>query len=71
MKFTLTIDCDNAAFFEPNMGEHEPAAEIASILAKLGARLMEDQAGSRNHLPAKGNARDSNGNAVGAWKIDA
>ena len=56
MKFTLDIDCENAAF------EDNPNIEIARILEKLAINLRGDAAwkvGDTIRL------RDINGNSVG------
>lgn len=58
MKFTLTMDCDNAAFTEDG-----PAFEIARILHAVAERC---EAG---HTDA-GVLRDINGNDVGRYRMD-
>lgn len=55
MKFTLKIDCDNAAF------EDNPAREVANILRELGSKLDEGL-----DTPDDQPLLDSNGNKVGA-----
>lgn len=55
MKFTLEIECDNAAF------EGDPNEEIARILRDLVDDL-EARPAARGTFPL----RDSNGNRVGA-----
>jgi len=58
-KFTLSIDCDNAAFGE------DKAREVSRILFELAASispgLMDDD---------DGKLRDVNGNTVGRWSYD-
>lgn len=60
MKFRVEIDCDGAAFYNPE-GGHDPAAEIASILEHFTVhRLREGITDSPLF--------DTNGNRVGrAW----
>jgi hypothetical protein len=60
MKFTLTIDCDGAAFGE----DGDPSHEIRRILK----RLVVGDNGPRYDNTA-GTVRDSNGNTVGAWWV--
>jgi len=56
MRFTISIDCDNAAFDDPG--------ELTRILTDLGKRLewltLDEQGGT---------LRDLNGNTVGKWEI--
>jgi len=54
MKFTLSIDCSNAAFEDLN-------EELRSLLAKVG----DDIEGGATSGPI----RDSNGNRVGTWQF--
>lgn len=58
MKFTLEIDCGNAAFD----GELERDTEVARIL-RLAAERIEAGAGD------KGRLLDINGNIVGKWEF--
>lgn len=58
MNFTLTINCDNAAF------EHSPTAEIASILHRTVADIQ-----SGVEVGDTGTLRDANGNTVGRWQV--
>ena len=58
MRFTLTIDCDNAAFGEML---HERAAEIRRILNDVSERLASDE------YTISGKLRDVNGNTVGRF----
>lgn len=62
MRFTLQMECDNAAFGAPNSSEQ--LAEIAHILMALVVSL----AGVRHGFPT-GVLRDSNGNTVGTWSL--
>jgi hypothetical protein len=55
MKFTLEIDCDNAAF------EDEMASEIARILRTTAKRVADGEDDMR--------LRDVNGNTVGYAKV--
>lgn len=57
MKFTLEIDCDNAAF-DPSPGE-----EINRILSRLAECGEPFAAGDQAPL------FDTNGNRVGHWKL--
>jgi hypothetical protein len=56
MKFTLEIQCDNAAF------ENDPAKEVARIL-----REVAKQVGAYPAFPSVCKARDLNGNTVGTY----
>jgi len=55
MKFTLTIDCENAAFDE------DPGHEVVEILHRIGDQL--------DNGSAIGKCIDSNGNTVGTWRL--
>ena len=57
MKFTIDIDCGNAAFGED---DHERGEELARIL-KIVARQLEDGF-------IRGFCYDANGNTVGTYK---
>jgi hypothetical protein len=59
MEFTLTINCDNAAF------EEHPPTEVARILRGLAERLE----GLLIDAPFSGNLVDSNGNGVGGFEM--
>lgn len=61
VRFTLTIDMDNAAF------EDGPTLEVARILAALAGRLGYD---GNEWLDDEGSVRDTNGNTVGGWTIN-
>ena len=54
MRFTLKMDCGNAAF-------NEPAHEIARLLEVAAAKIREGYTES--------SLRDINGNTVGEFKI--
>lgn len=73
MKFTLTIECDNAAF-EPEDDGTISTVELGRILKGLGWSLYEAEE-TGDHPPLKlGYQRfvsDSNGNRVGKWEITA
>lgn len=56
MRFTLTIDCDNAAF------EDDPSVEVARILADASRYVSAGYSSQPT--------RDSNGNTVGAWGFE-
>lgn len=55
MTFTLTIECDNAAF------ERDPGPELARILKRCAADLRNGEKGRK--------VFDVNGNSVGAWEL--
>jgi hypothetical protein len=57
VRFTLTIDCDNAAF------EDHPGSEVARILKEVARKLPADDLGSGFKL------RDVNGNTVGKVEV--
>lgn len=57
MKFTLNIDCDNAAF------DDLIGYEVARILRELASRMESDE------TPTAGRVRDANGNQVGAFSF--
>lgn len=66
MQFTLTIDCNNAAFVGDGQ---DPTHEIRRILARLadgenGVRLDDGRL-----LPHTRSVLDLNGNRVGSWAI--
>ncbi len=54
-RFTLTIDCDNAAF------EEQPAQELARILRDVAARIERGT--------DCGTVHDINGNTVGRFDM--
>ena len=56
MTFTLTIDCDNAAF------EDLPGGEVARLLREVAAKLDRFD-GNRGKIV------EENGNSVGAWRF--
>ena len=56
-RFNLCIESGNAAFAE------DPAAEISAILARVATAIDGGSTG--------GKARDTNGNTVGYWRLDA
>jgi len=60
MKFTLTINCDNAAF------EYCPSVEVASILKHVSERVYMNPNFSAGHSQP---IRDLNGNTVGSFDI--
>ena len=60
MKFTMTIDCDNAAFEEPFLAE-----ELDSILASVAIKIINMDW----HPGHSKTIFDSNGNDVGRWRI--
>lgn len=66
MTFTLTIDCDNAAF------EDNPASEIRRIVRKLGESqaLYAIDPSDRRYGANEGTVRDGNGNTVGRWSFE-
>ncbi len=61
MKFTLTIQCDNAAFEDAGLG-----IELGDILHRVRMQVVrfipEDAPDDRAIL-------DTNGNRVGQWKL--
>jgi hypothetical protein len=70
VKFTLTIDCDNAAFAPLNddAGEAErymaASDAVAHMLNQFAGDLLVAFAGQRS-----GFLRDSNGNRCGDWQL--
>ena len=59
--FTISIDCDNAAF------DGNPSMEIARQLRLLANQLHDtDVLYGRED---RGGIRDTNGNAVGTWRF--
>lgn len=60
MRFTLTIDCDNAAF---EGGEHALRSEVREILMSL---VESNVAWTDDSGPL----RDHNGNTVGRWSFE-
>jgi hypothetical protein len=65
MKFTLEINCDNAAFCDEDTGESNPGPEVARMLAALAYRLPPDLEPEDN-----GAVYDVNGNKVGKWSME-
>ena len=59
VKFTLSIECDNAAFDGSDAGP-----ELARILLSLARDVAADL---RFNGRDSGRLRDGNGNVVGAW----
>ena len=57
MKFTLTINCDHAAF------EDDATEEICAILQRVSGQLRRTDAPSSPVL-------DTNGNLTGNWRFD-
>ena len=57
MRFTMTVDCDNAAF-------EADGNELARILHKLA-----DSIAYNGLEEAKDSLRDINGNKVGRWEL--
>lgn len=55
MRFTMEIDCDNAAFAD------RPELEVARILADAADRLLKGR--------LAGPCMDANGNRVGSWRL--
>ena len=62
MRFTLTIDCDNAAFGDGQ----DPTAEVRRILSKLAVGENGVRDWPRRE---SGKVMDHNGNSVGSWEI--
>lgn len=63
MRFTLTIDCDNAAFAD------DPGREVATMLKTAAVRIGS---GTDEFAPgADFTVRDGNGNTVGRWQVTA
>lgn len=60
MQFKLTINCDNAAFAEPD--DHALFYEVARILQDAAETI-------EGGLVSKGHLFDSNGNMVGTYKL--
>lgn len=60
MRFTLTIDCDNAAFCDEDgdWDKHAAAAQIARILVSTADNVRWSD---------RGTCLDANGNTVGKW----
>ena len=60
MKFTVQIDCDNAAFEGDDL-----FSEVRAILGEVA-----NQVGDKGHRDG-GTLRDANGNRVGRWDFIA
>lgn len=60
-KFTLVIECDNAAF------KNDASAEVSRILHDIA----EDIDGDMMAETCSNNIRDLNGNTVGRWQYKA
>lgn len=61
-RFTLAIECDNAAF-------DELAVELARTLRHVAATV--EVADSAERLHGSSPVRDVNGNTIGAWHFEA
>lgn len=61
MHVVITINCDNAAFYNPDE-RHDPAAELASILERYCSHNLRD-----GTIEAR--LFDTNGNSVGTCQI--
>jgi len=64
MKFTMTIDMDNAAFHDAH-----PFYELSEILLKQ-SRWFSDAAYDGDRPTIERTVRDYNGNKVGAIKVE-
>jgi len=62
MKFTLEINCDNAAF------EDEPATELGRILREIAQKVEDGFLGSLGATEYR-LAFDINGNHVGSYSL--
>jgi hypothetical protein len=60
MRFTLTIEMDNAAF------DRSPGTELSRILRELNSKLYREHDIRPNE---SGKVRDVNGNTVGEWAV--
>ena len=60
-KFTLAIECDNAAF------DDEPGAEIARILKRVANNMRDTSLRGNDSC----SLHDYNGNKVGHWHYEA
>lgn len=64
MKFTITLNTDNAAFDTDDEDVTGPAiAEVQRVLAKVAEQISDPSASG-------GKVRDSNGNTVCTWTCD-
>lgn len=63
MRFTMTVDMDNAAFGEDGQGRLSVAGE------RELARILGNVVGQLESGNAAGTCRDANGNTVGQWGI--
>lgn len=57
MRFTMTVDMDNAAFEEPHH-------ELGEIIHRLAESLLMGKVDA-----TEGSLKDTNGNRVGGWEI--
>lgn len=65
-RFTLDINCDNAAFDWPS--EAQTAEELGRILTKLGQSFTQRRDGPE--VRDSGKLLDLNGNGVGRWNFE-
>ena len=65
MKFTLTINCDNAAFKDDN----DPADNLYACLDEL-ARLLRNAAMNVESGSVARQLHDANGNVCGRFDLD-
>ena len=59
-KFTMDIECDNAAFCDDD-GDFDPNEELSRIIGYVKCKIND------GHW--LGNCYDTNGNKVGRWEI--
>ncbi len=64
--FTLTIECDNAAFVDDGEAGQGALPEVGRILGVLSRKL---QGGDGFHQRTSGGLLDGNGNKVGIWQF--
>jgi hypothetical protein len=71
VRFTLSIDCDNAAFEADDETATFMPGELARILQVLADGYRDDSERTRIPLAVgeAGNLRDINGNTVGKWEV--
>jgi hypothetical protein len=67
MKFTLTIDCDNAAFHHEEDDAFEPVPEIVEILNRVRSRLEQDY--MDDTVIDRRRVLDTYGNTVGYYEM--
>ena len=74
MKITIEINCNNSAFYDPNMDINEQQNDSSSACRQEIDRILTEQASKVRFYPFDGlsepfNIKDNNGQTVGTFTI--